>query len=79
MHLRMTIKTSHSLFHVHVCVLCVSAANSGAVQCLLSELKILIHVGRHLNVVNLLGACTRGGTPDTHTHTPITYKELKMI
>lgn len=36
-------------------------SNSGAVQSLLSELKILIHVGRHLNVVNLLGACTREG------------------
>lgn len=36
-------------------------SNSGAVQSLLSELKILIHVGRHLNVVNLLGACTSGG------------------
>lgn len=25
---------------------------------LISELKIMIHLGRHLNVVNLLGACT---------------------
>ena len=24
------------------------------------EIKILIHLGRHLNVINLLGACTRG-------------------
>lgn len=35
--------------------------SSGAVQCLMSELKVLIHLGPHLNVVNLLGACTRGG------------------
>jgi len=27
---------------------------------LLSELKILIHIGSHENIVNLLGACTRG-------------------
>lgn len=25
---------------------------------LTSELKIMIHVGQHLNIVNLLGACT---------------------
>lgn len=27
----------------------------------MSELKILIHIGHHLNVVNLLGACTKAG------------------
>ena len=27
---------------------------------LVSELKILIHVGSHVNIVNLLGACTKG-------------------
>ncbi|KAM6983424.1 platelet-derived growth factor receptor beta-like [Tautogolabrus adspersus] len=35
--------------------------NSGSVQSLMSELKVLVHLGPHLNVVNLLGACTRGG------------------
>lgn len=25
-----------------------------------SELKILIHAGEHENIVNLLGACTKG-------------------
>ncbi|XP_030010097.1 platelet-derived growth factor receptor beta-like isoform X2 [Sphaeramia orbicularis] len=35
--------------------------NSGAVQSLMSELKVLIHLGPHPNIVNLLGACTRGG------------------
>lgn len=25
---------------------------------LTSELKIMIHLGKHLNVINLLGACT---------------------
>jgi Protein tyrosine and serine/threonine kinase len=28
------------------------------IKALMTELKILIHVGKHLNVVNLLGACT---------------------
>ena len=28
---------------------------------LASELKVLIHIGEHQNIVNLLGACTRGG------------------
>uniref|UniRef100_A0A3P9KW88 receptor protein-tyrosine kinase n=1 Tax=Oryzias latipes TaxID=8090 RepID=A0A3P9KW88_ORYLA len=30
------------------------------VQSLISELKILVHLGPHLNVVNMLGACTKG-------------------
>ena len=29
------------------------------IKALISELKILIHVGQHLNIVNLLGACTQ--------------------
>ncbi|MEQ2161693.1 hypothetical protein GOODEAATRI_012159, partial [Goodea atripinnis] len=32
-------------------------------KALMSELKILIHIGNHLNVVNLLGACTKLGGP----------------
>ncbi|XP_045896924.1 platelet-derived growth factor receptor beta-like [Micropterus dolomieu] len=35
--------------------------NSGAAQSLMSELKVMVHLGPHVNVVNLLGACTRGG------------------
>ncbi|KAM3602102.1 uncharacterized protein V6R79_024362 [Siganus canaliculatus] len=35
--------------------------DAGAVQSLMSELKVLAHLGPHLNLVNLLGACTRGG------------------
>ena len=30
---------------------------------LLSEIKILIHIGEHKNIVNLLGACTKGKKP----------------
>lgn len=29
------------------------------VKALASELKIMVHLGKHLNVVNLLGACTK--------------------
>ena len=36
-----------------------STLNLSALECLVSELKILIHLGPHLNVVNLLGACTK--------------------
>ncbi|XP_045573767.1 vascular endothelial growth factor receptor 3 isoform X1 [Salmo salar] len=32
-------------------------------KALMSELKILIHIGNHLNVVNLLGACTKPNAP----------------
>lgn len=33
--------------------------NVAALEALVSELKIMIHLGSHLNVVNLLGACTK--------------------
>ena len=36
-----------------------SKGNVAALEALVSELKILIHIGSHLNVVNLLGACTK--------------------
>lgn len=29
------------------------------IKALASELKIMVHLGKHLNVVNLLGACTK--------------------
>ena len=36
-----------------------SHGNMMALKALMSELKIMIHLGSHLNVVNLLGACTK--------------------
>ncbi|XP_046647046.1 platelet-derived growth factor receptor alpha-like [Daphnia pulicaria] len=36
-----------------------SEANVTAMEALISELKILVYLGSHLNVVNLLGACTK--------------------
>lgn len=31
-------------------------------EALMSELKMLTHIGHHANIVNLLGACTESGT-----------------
>lgn len=42
-----------------------ATARSSEKQALMSELKIMSHLGPHLNVVNLLGACTKGGTKPT--------------
>jgi len=36
-----------------------STSDPTALASLVSELKILIHLGPHVNVVNLLGACTK--------------------
>ncbi|KAG9346715.1 hypothetical protein JZ751_007029 [Albula glossodonta] len=37
------------------------SAHSDEKEALMSELKILSHLGQHKNIVNLLGACTHGG------------------
>lgn len=44
-----------------MCVCVTEGATSSEYRALMSELKILIHIGHHLNVVNLLGACTKAG------------------
>lgn len=36
-----------------------SPGNMMGLKALMSELKIMIHMGSHLNVVNVLGACTK--------------------
>ncbi|KAF7702314.1 macrophage colony-stimulating factor 1 receptor isoform X2 [Silurus meridionalis] len=38
-----------------------ASAHSDEKEALMSELKILSHLGQHKNIVNLLGACTHGG------------------
>ncbi|KAM8973784.1 platelet-derived growth factor receptor beta [Pelodytes ibericus] len=38
-----------------------STARSSEKQALMSELKIMSHLGPHINIVNLLAACTKGG------------------
>lgn len=39
-----------------------ATASRSETQALMSELKIMSHLGPHLNIVNLLGACTKPGT-----------------
>lgn len=39
----------------------IASAHSDEREALMSELKILSHLGHHKNIVNLLGACTYGG------------------
>ena len=36
-----------------------SKSEMSDLKCLISELKLLIHIGTHLNLVNLLGAWTK--------------------
>uniref|UniRef100_A0A8D0DUR3 receptor protein-tyrosine kinase n=1 Tax=Salvator merianae TaxID=96440 RepID=A0A8D0DUR3_SALMN len=53
---------SHSQSTMRVAVkMLKSTARSSEKQALMSELKIMSHLGPHLNIVNLLGACTKGG------------------
>jgi serine/threonine protein kinase len=40
-------------------VLTQGSAEQGPLEALVNELKIMIHVGSNVNVVNLLGACTQ--------------------
>lgn len=38
-----------------------ATAHADEKEALMSELKIMSHLGQHENIVNLLGACTHGG------------------
>lgn len=38
-------------------------------EALMSELKMLTHIGHHANIVNLLGACTDSGAFNAADHT----------
>lgn len=42
-------------------------------EALMSELKMLTHIGHHNNIVNLLGACTDSGMLTTINHKPAQY------
>ena len=44
---------------VHCRLLISDCTDKEQMMALLSELKILIHLGQHLNIVNLLGAVTK--------------------
>ncbi|NXF07922.1 PGFRA factor, partial [Smithornis capensis] len=48
--------------------------SSSEKQALMSELKIMTHLGPHLNIVNLLGACTKsGGNTILHHNRTVRY------
>lgn len=51
----------HSQLCVFLCVFGAASAHTDEREALMSELKILSHLGQHKNIVNLLGACTYGG------------------
>lgn len=34
-------------------------ADQSYIKTLASELKVMVHLGKHINVVNLIGACTK--------------------
>lgn len=38
-----------------------ASAHATEKEALMSELKVLSYLGNHINIVNLLGACTIGG------------------
>lgn len=46
------------------------------IKALASELKIMVHLGKHLNVVNLLGACTKN-VAKSKTH--LFFNTMKTI
>lgn len=45
-----------------------ATARRSETQALMSELKIMSHLGPHLNIVNLLGACTKHGEPQYYQY-----------
>lgn len=42
-------------------LLSLASAHATEKEALMSELKVLSYLGHHMNIVNLLGACTVGG------------------
>jgi hypothetical protein len=59
-----------------------TAKSKDAIVALVRELKILIYLGGHLNVVNLLGACTKTsviGEIFTHENMKKNYKFCSFI
>lgn len=48
------------------------------IKALASELKIMVHLGKHLNVVNLLGACTKNVVKRNTTLAPL-FEQNKTL
>ena len=53
-----------------------SQVDTTALSSLASELKIMIHLGNHLNVVNLLGACTKDINKGSTYSQPYSYSQF---
>lgn len=50
-------------------------ADTTQIRALASELKVMIYIGNHVNVLNLLGACTEN-ISKSKVHTTETYNFL---
>jgi serine/threonine protein kinase len=55
-----------------------SQINAAAMEALVSELKILIYLGSHLNVVNLLGACTKNIHKGSKSNIDINFSSSRL-
>lgn len=55
-----TVFSSKPFLSTDLLVFSTESATEAEYRDLVSELKILIHIGEHKNIVNLLGACTKG-------------------
>jgi FMS-like tyrosine kinase 1 len=53
-----------------------SGVDRSFIKALTSELKIMIHLGKHLNIVNLLGASTKGLAKSTFQFLLLAYISL---
>jgi hypothetical protein len=56
-----------------------SQINAAAMEALVSELKILIYLGSHLNVVNLLGACTKNIHKGNKSNFEINFSSSRLF
>lgn len=56
-----------------------ATAHADEKEALMSELKIMSHLGQHENIVNLLGACTHGGEGPWRAWEPMVLGPLRCL
>ena len=56
-----------------------SKTNVTALEDLVSELKVMIYLGSHLNIINLLGACTKNIHKGTYDNQEIIFKFENLL
>lgn len=66
-----------SIRHIYTCAIAANA-HSMEKEALMSELKVLTYLGNHMNIVNLLGACTVGGEGGARSVTDSTLASSMM-